>query len=412
MIFNTKNIILPEPGNIAKEHSSKLQIYIADLIQKSPNKWISFKNYMQAALYTPNLGYYVAGLEKLGYAGDFITAPEISPLFGYTIANSLSLIIQENPNFNILEFGAGSGKLAYDILSRLNTLKTLPCNYYILDVSPDLKQKQKNLFKQLSKNIKDKIIFLSSLPENFDGIILANEVIDAMPVNLFEIDFTNKNNIAEIGVSLNSQVINKEQKIIFNKNQHIDSKFKDYINNKILPNIDRQELKKKNITKYLIEYNYQAELWIDTISKILNSGLIYIIDYGFNKKEYYHQDRHQGTLQCHYQHHSNSEPLWYPGLQDITTHVDFNNIAEIAFNNSCDIEAYISQGHFLILNNIQNFINDIDISENAKLKLSQDIKKLTMPHEMGDLFKFLIISKNLNKEYFINLDMFNKKYIL
>ena len=411
MISNTNKASLPEPSDIAKEHSNQVVEYIDNLLKQSKSNWISFKDYMIAALYAPNLGYYVAGLEKIGQKGDFITAPEISRLFGFTIANSISQALKDNPDFNILEFGAGSGKLAFDILTKLESLNSLPNKYYILDVSPDLKAKQKILFKNLSKNIQDKIIFLDKLPEKFDGIILANEVIDAMPINLFEYSLES-NNIAEIGVSLNPKYdknIDQDHKFILKNNLNINSKYKEYIETKIIPNIDLDYLKNKSINKYLIEYNYQAELWIDTISKILNSGFIYIIDYGFNKSEYYNADRHHGTLKCHYQHHSNNNPLWYPGLQDITSHVDFNNLAEIAFENNCDIEAYISQGHFLILNNIQNLILDSNYTELEQLQLTQEIKKLTMPHEMGDLFKFLIISKNLNQDYFSNLEIFDKK---
>lgn len=406
MIFNSNKNILPEPNDIAKEHSKKLTEHIANLIKKSKYNWIDFKSYMNAALYAEKLGYYVAGLEKLGKYGDFITSPEISHLFGFTIASSISTILQDNPNFNILEFGAGSGKLAYDILTKLDQLNALPINYFILDVSPDLKYKQQELFNKLPLHLKNKVIFLNTLPEKFDGIILANEVIDAMPVNLFEFDIE-KNSIAEVGLTLNKEN-NDKLELILNKNSKLISDVK----NKIIPSLDIKSLKEKNITKYLIEYNHQAELWIDTVTNLLNSGMIYLIDYGFNKKEYYHPDRYKGTLQCHYQHHVNSEPLWNPGLQDITTHVDFNNMAEIAYSNDCDIEAYISQGHFLILNKIQELLEQLNTEETEKLKLSQEIKKLTMPHEMGDVFKFLIISKNLEKEYFLNLDIFNKKYLL
>jgi len=403
MIFNSNNNILPEPSDIAKEHSKKLTNYIANLIKDSRNNWISFKSYMNAALYAEKLGYYVAGLEKIGEHGDFITSPEISNLFGFTIANSISSILQDNPEFNILEFGAGSGKLAFDILTQLEKLNSLPVNYFILDVSPDLKQKQKELISKLPEKIQDKVIFLNNLPEKFDGIILANEVIDAMPVNLFEFDIE-KNSISEIGFSLNDN----ELELSLNKKSNLLND----INNKVISNLDINALKEKNVNKYLIEYNHQAELWIDTVSNLLNSGVIYLIDYGFNKQEYYHPDRYKGTLQCHFQHHVNSDPMWYPGLQDITTHVDFHNIAEVAYNNDCNIEAYISQGHFLILNKIQEFLNQLNLEEHEILKYSQEIKKLTMPHEMGDIFKFLIISKNIETEYFINLEMFNKKYLL
>lgn len=403
MMLNSNNNILPEPCDIAKEHSEKLVDFIKNLIKGSPNNWISFKDYMNACLYAEKLGYYVAGLEKIGKDGDFITAPEISNFFGFTIANSFSKILKEKQNFNILEFGAGSGKLAFDILTRLDELNSLPLKYYILDVSPDLKHKQKDLFTKLPKKIQERIIFLETLPEKFDGIILANEVIDAMPINLFELDIETKN-ISEIGISLSN----------LNLELNLDSNTSliDNIKENILRHLDLDILKKNKVSKYLIEYNNEANLWINTISNILNSGLIYLIDYGFNKQEYYHHDRYQGTLQCHYKHHVHSNPLWFPGLQDITAHVDFNSIASIAFDNNCEIEAYISQGHFLILNNIQDFLNNEKLDSTLRIKKAQEIKKLTMPHEMGDIFKFLIISKNLDKQYFNNLEMFNKKYLL
>lgn len=394
---------MPEPNQEQLINSQMLTAEIIANIQNNSN-WISFKDFMNLALYHPTYGYYTSGSRKIGIGGDFITAPELGPLFAYGVARQLQGIIKQNPEFAILEFGAGSGQFAYDLLLELNKLDSLPKNYYILDISPELVDRQKKLTSQLPSHLKDKISWLSTLPtdNSFHGIIIANEVIDAMPVDVFRY---NNNQVLELGLSLVNNNITWQI-------NDCDITLNNYIEQNILPIILANSC--QNIPKDRIEYTSEVNLlainWLYSLTQCLAEGLIMLIDYGFPRNEYYHQDRKQGTIMCHYQHFCHQDPLLYLGLQDITAHVDFTSLAETAYLNSLDVVSFTSQAHFLLLNNITDYFNH---PENVKDKnvflLKQQLKKLTSPSEMGELFKFLLLSKNLDYTFFEHLEPYDRR---
>ncbi len=389
---------LPEPSNEQLESSQLLTQDIYKQIH-AHNNWLNFKDYMATVLYHPLYGYYTAGSHKIGSTGDFITAPELGPLFAYGLARQIQPILLKHPDFCLLEFGAGTGILAINLLLELDKLNCLPREYYILDLSAELIDRQKQTAKQLPKNLSEKIFWLNTLPEDnsFEGIILANEVVDAMPVNLFHIE---NNKISELGLTLiNNDLVWKEHKP--------DNYLLNYIQQNILPIIpDKTQ-------SYISEVNLLAQDWLASISQCLAQGTIIIIDYGFKRQEYYHHDRNQGTLMCHYRHFAHQDPLLYPGLQDITAHVDFTSLAETALENNLEVASFLTQAHFLLANNILDYfeINN-NITEQNVFSLKQQLKKLTSPSEMGELFKVLILNKNIEYSFFSDLQIYDRRYEL
>lgn len=390
---------LPEPSKTALEHSNQLNNIILQNIKDNAN-WLSFRDFMNLALYHPQYGYYTSGSKKIGQNGDFITAPELGPLFTYGIKQQIAPILNNNPDFDILEFGAGTGKLAEDLLRHLDSTNNLPNKYCILEVSAELKDRQQKKLNKLPQNIKSKVTWLNRLPEDnsFNGIIIANEVVDAMPVQLFEIS---SDEISELGL----KVVNNDYVW---QAKPAEQNLQDYIEKDIIPTIkDTTE----EISSYISEVNFMAQDWLRSISQCLSTGMIMIFDYGFPRHEYYHHDRNQGTLMCHYRHHAHHNPLLYPGLQDITAHVDFTALAEVAVENDLDVLSYLSQGQFLIANNIIDYLEQHQNDSNI-FTLKQNLKKLTHESEMGELFKVLMLTKNLGIEYFEHLQHYDRRGML
>ncbi|USQ13905.1 SAM-dependent methyltransferase [Legionella lytica] len=339
---------------------------------------LPFVEFMQLALYAPGEGYYSSGLQKLGKHGDFITAPELSPLFGQTLANQCQQIMQVLESPKILEFGAGSGALCVALLAHLETLNCLPEHYYILEVSANLRHRQTELIQQKIPHLAHKVIWLEQWPETpFNGVVLANEVLDAMPVHRFML---NEDGIFESYVILDEQ---QQLKEVFKPCDN--SPLQDYI---------QQRLTIETLP-YLSEVNLFIDDWILNIYRSLNQGTVLLIDYGFPRHEYYHADRRQGTLMCHYQHQSHPDPLLHPGAQDITAHVDFTHVAEAAQHAGFHVAGYTDQASFLLANGLLGLINTLD-DEVEQVKAKQAIKQLTLPSEMGELFKVIALNKDMD----------------
>lgn len=343
--------------------------------QLTQNKEIPFAEFMQLALYAPGEGYYSSNLPKLGKQGDFITAPELTPLFGATLANQCQQILANLDSPMILEYGAGTGRLCVDVLSRLEVLNALPEQYFILEVSANLRHRQKELIKQIIPHLAHKVIWLDGLPQtSFNGVILANEVLDAMPVHRF---MQTEQAIMESYVALNEQ------------NELVEY-FKPCQNQALLTHIkDRLRL---HPLPYLTEVNLFVNDWVLNNYHLLKQGVMLLIDYGFPRHEYYHPDRFEGTLMCHYQHKSHPNPLLYVGEQDITAHVDFTHVAEAGHDAGFHVAGYTNQAAFLLGNGLLELIHELE-DEHAQLKAKQAIKQLTSPSEMGELFKVIALNK-------------------
>lgn len=384
---NHPNPQLPQPTTEAIIHSQRLVAAIKHQIN-STHGMITFADYMNSALYAPGQGYYSAGSQKFGPTGDFVTAPEISPLFGRALARQCEEILKIetiNNNGTILEFGAGTGILAATLLLELEQLKSLPTNYFILEISADLQQRQQQTLQQQCQHLLPRVHWLEKLPSTaISGVILANEIMDAMPVNRFLIE---NNIIFEYYVACNDDAftwkIGVPSTIAFK-----DAVKK--IHENYLPHAQY----------YSSEINLALPAWINGLSNCLQQGLILLIDYGFPRAEYYHPDRADGTLMCHYRHHAHADPFYWPGLQDITAHVDFTLVAEAATIENLSVCGYASQGGFLLGCGIVDCLQQASASASSveQFQLQQQLKKLTLPNEMGELFKVIGLSRNLDKK--------------
>ncbi|MDO8349897.1 MAG: class I SAM-dependent methyltransferase [Gallionella sp.] len=364
---------LPEPGTEAAQHSARLIDAIRHDIA-AQGGWISFARYMELALYAPGLGYYTAGAHKFGESGDFITAPELSPLFGRTLARQVAEIMAGSTP-HILELGAGSGKLAADILSELEQLNCLPDSYDILEVSADLRARQRTLLHQRLPHLSDRVHWLETLPETFSGAIVANEVLDALPVHLVR---WQDSATTEIGVAQHESGFIREERVITDE--------------ALL-----QAARKISVPDgYVSEICLAAHGLVNSLSSRLTQGAMLFIDYGFGAREFYHPQRNTGTLMCHYRHRAHDDPFFLPGLQDITAHVNFTDIAECGIDAGLELLGYTNQAFFLINNGITELLEETS-PENLLdyLPLSAQLQKLTSPAEMGELFKVIALGKNM-----------------
>ncbi len=332
---------------------------------------IGFDEFMDLALYYPALGYYRSGLEKFGEKGDFITAPETSDLFGFCLARQASQIIDENKN--ILEFGAGSGVLAAQILFELGRLKCLPKKYYILELSAELQQRQKDTISKTLPELIDRVVWLDELPKGFSGVVIANEVLDAMPAKRV---INNNNQFYELGVD------------------YQDDQFKWKMFDQ--PYQGSEFLLPEQVTNnYTTELNLRAVAWIDTLYESLDEALVLLIDYGMHRDEYFHEQRSEGTLRCYFQHKASDDPFVHIGEQDITTSVNFSDIADQAKKSGFFINGYATQAMFLISLGIDEYLlaqSDTD----KRITLAQQVKQLVLPSAMGESFKVLALTKNLD----------------
>ncbi len=379
---------LPAPSDAELKHSQHLTGRIKAAIQGSPAGSIPFSQYMHMALYEPGLGYYVAGKNKLGAEGDFTTAPEISPLFSQCIANQYVQVRKNNRSWqdcDILEFGAGSGVMASDTLLHLETLDCLPDRYLILEPSPELQNRQRNKLKQRASHLFDKVKWLNGLPEKpFRGLILANEVLDAMPVEMFAIA---GEEWFSAGVAINDSETDPHEFNLIISNDPILS-----------PQSIPATLSNKNWqhypSPYTSEYNPNLSGWINSLADVLEQGLVLLIDYGYEHDDYYRPERNRGTLLCHYRHHVHDDALLWPGLQDITASVDFTAVAEAAEAAGFTVTDYTTQADFLFNNGLESLFNQaLDNKPDQQYRLAQQVRTLTLPSEMGERFKVISLTK-------------------
>lgn len=372
---------LPPPSPEAVAHGFLLADVILQAIEKNQGK-ITFEQFMELALYAPGLGYYSAGSHKIGAQGDFITAPEISPLFSYAVARQCEEILGLLNGGDILEFGGGSGQMALDILSYLRKRQALPRHYFILETSAQLQARQRETFEKCDPDLLACVQWISSLPCNFQGIMLANEVLDAFPVHRFLIQ---QKGVQEYYVEY------QNNKFIWATHAPSSERLKEEI-----LCIKRDFLSDARV--YTSEINLRAAAWINSLNDSLAKGVILLIDYGFPRPIYYHPQRLSGTLMCHYRHRSHPDPLILIGLQDITAHVDFSFVAECAQKIGLAIGGYTAQGAFLLQCGLLE-LADIPLNTVERISISRQIQILTMPHEMGELFKVLLLSKNIEGEF-------------
>ncbi|NML60225.1 class I SAM-dependent methyltransferase [Massilia sp. RP-1-19] len=361
---------LPAPDSDALAASHALQNQIAAEIAASGGA-ISFARFMELALYAPNLGYYSGGAAKLGEAGDFTTAPEITSLFGATLAQAAAAIIAQSAP-DILEFGAGTGKLARDVLTALHATGVTLDHYYIVELSGELRARQQEALRDFPQ-----VRWLDGFPDSFSGVVLANEVLDAMPVELVK---KTAAGWVEVMVTIdNGAFAYTERAPSESLAAHIAAQVPDA---EFLP------------AGYLTEVHPVAGGFMASLARMLGkgSGAAFLFDYGFPAHEYYVGQRETGTVMCHYRHHSHPDPFYLPGLQDITAHVDFTAMALAAQDNGVDVLGYMNQASFLLGAGLGELLLRTSPDDPMRyLPQANAVQKLVSPAEMGELFKVLIV---------------------
>ena len=372
MTSSPQNPALPLPSPEAQALSARLRQRIDDDI-RAAGGWISFSRYMELALYAPGLGYYSAGSRKLGAAGDFITAPELSPLFGRTLARQIAeLLAQDVPD--LVELGAGSGALAAVLLAELAALGCLPRHYRILEVSADLRQRQQAHLHAAVPQLADRIEWLEQLPDRLHAVLVANEVLDALPAHRIRV---NQGVMEEIGVSSNGDGF-------------------DWACRPACAAVAAAAARLALPDDYESEIALAAPGLVNSLAQRLQRGALLFIDYGFPAHEFFHPQRNRGTLMCHYRHHAHPDPFLWPGLQDITAHVDFSAIADAGIAGGLDVLGYTGQAQFLINCGITGLLAEVPAADTARYApLAAQAQQLLSPAEMGELFKVLALGRDI-----------------
>jgi SAM-dependent MidA family methyltransferase len=340
--------------------------------------WISFADYMNAALYAPGLGYYAAGAHKFGAGGDFVTAPELTPLFGRTLAVQLAQVLAQVPDGEILEIGPGSGRLAADVLTALAEHDSLPSRYRLLEVSPDLRERQREHLAAQVGDLMPRVQWIDVLPERWQGAVVANEVLDAVPAHLVA---RRAGQWFERGVSLDASahLAYADRPLPVGMLRRIaESRFPDH-------------------GDYASEVNPTAEALVTGIAERCARGAMLLVDYGFPAAEYYHPQRDGGTLMAHYRHRALADPFCYPGLIDMTAHVDFSAMARAGIAAGMTVAGFATQAHFLVNCGVLDALARCgDPQSAAYLRAANAVQKLTSPAEMGELFKVLALWRGID----------------
>ena len=367
----------------SKSHSD---LVLESLVKeiKANNGWISFEHFFEFVMYKPQLGYYSAGAKKLGASGDFTTAPEVSKLFGEALTNQAITLLHNFESPSIIEIGAGTGRLAFEILTKLTNSNIDFEKYYILEISADFRERQEQQLSLLPDEVFQKVIWLDSILETpVEGIIIGNEVIDALPFKRFRVI---DNEVYEVGVII-EKGLPSESTIKANRSLS-----------------EEVQLIEKAINREFGQ-NYTSELrinigrWLKGISSMLKSGAMLFIDYGYSRNEYYAEDRKNGSMICHYRNTAHENPFLNLGIQDISASVDFTLLAEKALEEHLEVGLYTTQSDFLINGNILGELDKID-DDSLRIQLTQEIKQLLMPSQMGQTFKCMMLHKNINLDSF------------
>ena len=368
---------LPPPSDDALAQSDALFARLQARIVRAGG-WISFAEYMHDALYTPGLGYYSGGAQKFGAAGDFITAPEITPLFGQALATQVAEIIAQSAA-EIVEVGAGTGHLAADLLLALEALHQRPHRYRILEVSGELRARQRDTITQRAPALAACVEWIEDLPRRFEGAVVANEVLDVMPVHLL---VWRDAGLFERGVAIG------DNGAFAWADQQADDR--------VLAAARALKVTMPATGEYVSELNLAAPAWVADWAPRLTKGAVLLVDYGYPRSEFYLPSRSNGTLLCYYRHHAHGDPFRWPGLNDITAFVDFTAVAEGAFAAGLNIYGYANQASFLFNCGILDHLAARgDQTRPDYIRAARAVQRLTAPHEMGELFKVLAVGKGL-----------------
>lgn len=363
---------LPKPAPDALAHSHRVAEHIRAAIDAAGGA-IPFGRYMELALYAPGLGYYSAGARKFGAAGDFVTAPELSPLFSRCLARQCAEVLTEIPGGAILELGAGSGVMAADLLLELQALGKLPAEYLILEVSGELKERQRQTLAARATALASRVRWLDALPDSFEGVILGNEVLDALPVERF---LKRPGGFDEYCVRIAGEGFTWVTRPAGEQLAAVLNAFETTLPQALKPG-------------YVSELNLGLMPLVSSLARTLKRGALLLVDYGYPRAAYYHPERSMGTLMCHYRQRAHADPFLYPGLQDLTAHVDFTAVAEAGTASGMELAGYTTQAHLLMA---------LGIAEMAgpDMRAVQQVKLLTLPEEMGERFKAIAFTRGVD----------------
>jgi SAM-dependent MidA family methyltransferase len=376
---------LPAPGAEALAQSEALIDAIRERIDAAGG-WLPFDRYMDLALYAPGLGYYSGGAMKFGKraedGSDFVTAPELSPLFATTLARPVAQALAQSGTRQLMEFGAGTGKLAAGLLNALASLEVEFDSYAIVDLSGELRARQhETIFAQAPKWAA-KVRWLDTLPDAFEGVVIGNEVLDAMPVRLV---------VRKLGAWHERGVVWLNGRFAFDDRPIALDASLELIDTAIDEANDDEPF-----AEYLTETHEAAHGFTKTVCTMLTRGAAFFIDYGFPRREFYHAQRATGTLMCHYRHRAHADPFLYPGLQDLTAHVEFTGIAEAGVETGADLLGFASQARFLMNAGITDVLDQLDPSDVTRfLPAANAVQKLLSEAEMGELFKVIAFSRGI-----------------
>jgi SAM-dependent MidA family methyltransferase len=378
--FDTTLDHLPELDEVSAGHAEKVRQYLLELIHQHDG-FIGFDQYMQSVLYAPGLGYYSAGSRKFGASGDYITAPMISPLFSETIAHFIAR--HQQPGDEILELGAGTGVMATDIISSLRASDQQPQAYRILEPSADLRQRQQQTLASVNDGNAPELHWIDHLDDrqSFNGFILGNEVIDAMPVRRFVLQ---SGVVQELGVGLDAGDIAL-------KMRPADEQLANQVRSALPLSLGTYP------DGYCGELLPSVDGWVNALEHYMSAGMVILLDYGYERAEYYRPDRVGGTIRGYFRHFLVTDPLVYPGMMDLTASVDFTRLAEVAVNHGFQVAAYTSQANFLIEQGLLEFAQakmaQQTLSDKQRLQSAEAIKLLTDPGEMGESIKVMILTR-------------------
>jgi SAM-dependent MidA family methyltransferase len=375
---------LPPPDADARAHSKHVRARIAAEIAAAGG-FLSFERYMELALYAPGLGYYAAGATKFGAGGDFVTAPEMTPLYARALARQVAAVLAATHAREIVELGAGSGRLAADLLAALAAREALPRRYAILEPSPELRERQRATIAAVAAAPASAIVWIDRLPDAIDGAVIANEVLDAVPAHVLA---RNDGVVYERGVTTTGSSAEGGAKFTWTE-RAADERLAALAAARFPATID-----------YTSEVNPAAEALVRGLGARLERGAALFVDYGFPAREYFHPQRSMGTLMCHYRHRAHGDPFAWPGLNDITTHVDFAAIAAAGVRSGLHVAGFAPLASFLLGCGILDELAASGKPDSvAYMKAAAPVQKLLSAAEMGELFKVLALARSRDIEW-------------
>ena len=365
---------LPEPDASARAHSARVREALVEAIGEAGG-FLALRDYIALALYAPGLGYYAAGARKLGAAGDFTTAPEMTPLFARTLAAPVAAILEATQAREVVELGGGSGRLAVDLVTALERAGAAPSGYAIVEPSPDLRERQRALVARELPAWRERVRWLDVPPARIDGAVVMNEVLDAIPPHV----------VARVGGAWH------ERGVALGRDGAFSLADRALADARVL-HAARERFPETG--DYASEINLAAEALVEDLGRRVAGGAILAIDYGFPRREYYHPDRHDGTLMAHYRHRATPDLFTWPGLCDLTAHVDFTAIAEAGARAGLGVAGYASQAAFLIGAGLLDRLAEAgDPSSAAYARAASAVQTLLSPAEMGELFKVIALER-------------------